>query len=134
MVEHNIGETPQPQDWQLEDDLTAGMIDLINRKHEQYAKLLVERIDALRKLRERVSLNSLIFNEFEAIEQPKLKAVPVFLNGSEECTALSLKVIRSIEADIARTEDLVQNLNKQKEAQVKRILDIFEEPFDLKDH
>lgn len=61
------------------DETVSGILDLLDRSLS--VGLINERVNALKKLKQEVSVHSLIFAKFEAEHQPKMKSVPVFSKG-----------------------------------------------------
>ena len=72
--------------------------------------MLNERVAALKKLKEEVSVHSLTYAKFESEQQPKLKSVPVFGRGLRIYNELTVKLIAEVESEIKRTEKEVNGI------------------------
>ncbi len=99
------------------------MIQAIEKRHN--INLINERIEALKKFKEEVSVHSLTYAKFEAEQQPRLKNVQVFQKGLKFYNNLNVQIIQELQSEIQRTEKEAENIQKVKEAQMKHIQSLF---------
>ena len=95
MVEANkeINEGAQPQDNftpGADQDISA-TIDALDKDYNE--DLIKERLEALRKFKEEVSVFSLKYAKFESEQQPKLKNLAVFNRGLKFYNELNVQII-----------------------------------------
>ena len=99
-------------------------MDALDKKYN--INLIKERVEALRKFKEEVSVHSLNYAKFESDQQPKLKNVPVFARGLKFYNELNVKLISELESEIKRTEREIDGIQSLKEAKIKQIISLFE--------
>ena len=99
------------------------MIQALEKRHN--INLINERIEALKKFKEEVSVHSLTYAKFEAEQQPRLKNVQVFQKGLKFYNNLNVQIIQELQSEIQRTEKEAENIQKVKEAQMKHIQSLF---------
>jgi hypothetical protein len=87
--------------------------------------LIKDRVAALKKLKEEVSVQSLIYAKFESEEQPKLKGLPVFEKGLQYYAGLNMQPINELDREIARTEKEVDGISALVEEQLNQYLSLF---------
>lgn len=99
------------------------MIQAIEKRHN--INLINERIEALKKFKEEVSVHSLTYAKFEAEQQPRLKNVQVFQKGLKFYNNLNVQIIQELQSEIQRTEKEAQDFEKLKENQIKHLKSVF---------
>ena len=127
MVEANeeIKAWGQPQDNPTPDadDAVSGMIAALEKNYNE--EMITERLEALRKFKEEVSVFSLRYAKFESEQQPKLKGLPVFEKGLKFYNEQNLRIIQELDNEIKRSEKEKAGVKAFREIQLKKIMMVF---------
>ena len=112
MVEakEEIKQGAQPQDkprTEVDEDVSM-MIDALEKNYN--TEKINERLEALRKFKEEVSVFSLKFAKFESEHQPRLKNLPVFGKGLKFYNEINVQLIQELESEMKRTEKAIEGI------------------------
>ena len=124
MVEANeeIKQGVQPQDKPTPDaDEQVKMIFEALEKNYNEDKI-TERVEALRKFRDEVSVFSLRYAKFESEQQPKLKGLPVFDKGLKFYNEHNEQIMQELDKEIKRTEKEIAGVKAFRELQLKQMM------------
>ena len=80
--------------------------------------MITQRVEALRKFKEEVSVFSLKYGKFESEQQPKL-GLPVFEKGLNFYTDHNVQIIQELDNEIKRTEKEIDGVKAFREKQLK---------------
>ena len=124
MVEANeeIKAQGQPQDKPTPhaDELALIITEALEKNYNE--DMVTERVEALRKFQEEISVFSLKYAKFESEQQPKLKNLPVFSKGLLFYNELNLQIIQEIENEIKRTAKELDGVKAFREFQLKQMM------------
>ena len=106
------------------------MVDTFLAKFEHGLKLSEQRHGALKNLKQEVSKKlvelSNVFTNFEAVQQPKLKNLPVFLQSARVYCDLVKPFLIELDKDIQHTVNAIESAQQAKEAKLKSLLEFLD--------
>jgi len=96
------------------------MFDALEKNYNE--DKINERVEALRKFREEVSVFSLRYDKFESEQQPKLKGLPVFDKGLKFYNEHNELIIQELDNEIKRSEQEIAGIKAFREKQLKAMM------------
>ena len=88
--------------------------------------MIKERLEALRKFKQEVSVFSLNYAKFESEQQPRLINFPVFEKGLNFYNNLNVQIIQELDNDIKHTENEIEGVKALREFQLKQLKMLFQ--------